>query len=145
MIVAIQGTAAIGALLPGRLQHGQNSLSAIFLPLAFIGLLRLPTAYWLTDDFHIIHMFEKTYDQSLQGSMTTHTLIPLLRMHSAGSSNPPLLSQADVESIPRYRPRLFAFAAGAVYALFAFFSLGVALYQLIWPINEGQAFSLAQI
>ncbi|CAG8952435.1 hypothetical protein HYFRA_00001182 [Hymenoscyphus fraxineus] len=50
LVVAIQGVQSVIELTGGGVGGWQISLATIFYPLAFLGLLRLPAAYWISDE-----------------------------------------------------------------------------------------------
>ncbi|PMD31304.1 hypothetical protein L207DRAFT_519558 [Hyaloscypha variabilis F] len=58
VIVALQGVQALYSLISGRASFysEQIAFSTIFYPLAILGLLRLPAALWLTNDFIYVNI-----------------------------------------------------------------------------------------
>ncbi|KAE9381908.1 hypothetical protein N431DRAFT_298304, partial [Stipitochalara longipes BDJ] len=58
IIVALQGGQALYSLISGQTSFysAQIAFSTIFYPLALLGLLRLPAALWLTNDFIYINI-----------------------------------------------------------------------------------------
>lgn len=147
VIVAIQGVAAVGSLVPGALSSNTSiSLADIFMGLALLGLSRMPAAYWLTDDYHIIHLFDSTRHQNDQQQiLRTQTLVPLLQKQGHKVSSFPAEEQV-VEISPnspsRYSIGLGAIVVRIIYMSLALLLLGLAMYQIVPTIIYDETLSL---
>ena len=134
VIVAIQGIGALGAILPGKLSGvSGESLPTVFAPLACIGLLRLPAAYWLTDEHHLLQLFERTerQDSWLGAGTVSNPFIPLL--DSTKSQSSVQVSDQSSRDMPfaPYRPGLVALAVRLFYALFILLFTGISIWGWI--------------
>jgi hypothetical protein len=139
MIVAVQGATAAGALLPGLLTQPIDALGTVFFPLAFIGLLRLPAAYWLTDHFIVMHLFDVNDNIPLQREMSStsqdlllRTQSPVLRQRSDG------VNDADERPVIFQRPHNLGLAVRVFYITFMLFALGICIFQIIYPMIHAQ-------
>lgn len=78
LIVTLQGLQAVYSIIDGSVSHSIShsysarvSIGTIFFPLAWFGLLRLPAALWLTNDYIYRHNEDWDLTRSLDIELTT--------------------------------------------------------------------------
>lgn len=98
-IVTLQGVQALYQLLANSQNFATNLssiLPTLFLPLALFGLIRLPAAYWLTEEYAFADVRDgKLYDQSALVTDSTSSPATLTR---ANSNESQALTRSGVHS-----------------------------------------------
>ncbi|CAN9124982.1 unnamed protein product [Alternaria alternata] len=108
VIATLQGVQALYELLLVENFNNNMNLATVFLPLALIGLIRLPSALWITDGFAYNHYDINLSNKRASEVITTtkagyHELITVPSSGDDTSKWPPLTS--DDTSYAEFRPR----------------------------------------
>ena len=136
-------------MVPGALEsNAPISLADVFMGLALLGLSTLPAAYWLTDDYHIIHVFDRAGHQNdEQQILRTQTLVPLLQKQGHKVSSFPATEQV-IEILPnspaRYSIGVGAIVLRVVYMGLTLLVLGLAMFQTLLPVIHDLPLSLTE-
>lgn len=142
VIVTLQGVQALYELLLVEKFNNNINLATVFLPLALLGLIRLPSALWITDGFAYNHYDVKLSNE--RGSqVTTTTKIgyhELTTVPLSGDDTPqwPPPTSEDI-SYAEFRPRksIHGYVARIIFLTPLLGMAGLTVFWTYWVSKDG--------
>jgi hypothetical protein len=141
VIVTLQGVQALYELLSMAKFNNNNNLATIFLPLALLSLIRLPSALWITDGFAYNH-YDINLSNKRASQVTTTTKAgyhELIAVPSSGDDTPQWLPPAsDNASYTEFRPRtsVHGYVARIIFLTPLLGMAGLTALWTYWILNE---------
>jgi hypothetical protein len=142
VIVTLQGVQALYELLLVEKFNNNINLAAVFLPLALIGLIRLPSALWITDGFAYNHYDVKlSYERGSQVTTTTKTgCHELITVPLSGDDTPqwPPPTSDDI-SYAEFRPRtsIHGYVERIIFLTPLLGMAGLTVFWTYWVSKDG--------
>jgi hypothetical protein len=142
VIATLQGVQALYELLLVENFNNNMNLATVFLPLALIGLIRLPSALWITDGFAYNH-YDINLSNKRASEVTTTTKAgyhELITVPSSGDDTPkwpPLTS--DDTSYAEFRPRIsiHGYVARIIFLTPLLGMVGLTVFFTYWMTKDG--------
>jgi hypothetical protein len=142
VIATLQGVQALYELLLVENFNNNMNLATVFLPLALIGLIRLPSALWITDGFAYNH-YDMNLSNKRASEVTTttkagyHELITVPSSGDDTSKWPPLTS--DDTSYAEFRPRtsIHGYVARIIFLTPLLGMVGLTVFFTYWMTKDG--------
>jgi hypothetical protein len=142
VIATLQGVQALYELLLVENFSNNMNLATVFLPLALIGLIRLPSALWITDGFAYNH-YDINLNNKRASEVTTttkagyHELIAVPLSGDDTPKWPPLTS--DDTSYAEFRPRtsIHGYVARIIFLTPLLGMVGLTVFFTYWMTKDG--------
>ncbi|RYN63157.1 hypothetical protein AA0118_g4669 [Alternaria tenuissima] len=142
VIATLQGVQALYELLLVENFNNNMNLATVFLPLALIGLIRLPSALWITDGFAYNH-YDINLNNKRASEVTTttkagyHELITVPLSGDDTPKWPPLTS--DDTSYAEFRPRtsIHGYVARIIFLTPLLGMVGLTVFFTYWMTKDG--------
>ncbi|OWY51413.1 hypothetical protein AALT_g4699 [Alternaria alternata] len=142
VIATLQGVQALYELLLVENFNNNMNLATVFLPLALIGLIRLPSALWITDGFAYNH-YDINLSNKRASEVTTTTKAgyhELITVPSSGDDTPkwpPLTS--DDTGYAEFRPRtsIHGYVARIIFLTPLLGMVGLTVFFTYWMTKDG--------
>jgi len=142
VIATLQGVQALYELLLVENFNNNMNLATVFLPLALIGLIRLPSALWITDGFAYNHYDINLNNKRASEVITTtkagyHELITVPLSGDDTPKWPPLTS--DDTSYAEFRPRtsIHGYVARIIFLTPLLGMVGLTVFFTYWMTKDG--------
>lgn len=142
VIVTLQGVQALYELLLVEKFNNNINLATVFLPLALLGLIRLPSALWITDGFAYNYYDVKlSNERGSQVTTTTKTgYHELITVPLSGDDTPqwPPPTSDDI-SYAEFRPRksIHGYVARIIFLTPLLGMAGLTVFWTYWVSKDG--------